>query len=256
MRRGRPSAPRRVAAIAVVTLVALATPAVLVANGLRVAATGAFVGFAYDRATFPADRYGGLPDGHRLRLARLGLESIRPGSEGIVLLEPAQLPSGDPAFNRRELTHMDDVRTVFGNALLVQLALLAGIALLALVLAPSALRGAVPRGLLAGALLTLGVAIAAAVLILVGFDGLFLRFHEVFFEGETWRFPVTDTLIRIYPEAFWVTTAQAIAAVTLAQAVILAIAGALIRRRIHHRARPVHAAPWRHPNRRRSFRPR
>ena len=48
--------------------------------------------------------------------------------------------------------------------------------------------------------LTLGIAALAVPVILLGFDGFFLRFHEVFFSGDTWRFSDTDTLLRIYPE--------------------------------------------------------
>ena len=50
------------------------------------------------------------------------------------------------------------------------------------------LRTVVPLGLLAGALATLAVALLAVPLILLGFDGFFVRFHEVFFSGDTWRF--------------------------------------------------------------------
>ena len=55
--------------------------------------------------------------------------------------------------------------------------------------------------------------------ILLGFDSFFTRFHEMFFEGDSWRFSDTDTLIRVYPERFWVDVSQIAAALTVAQAV-------------------------------------
>ena len=63
-------------------------------------------------------------------------------------------------------------------------------------------------------------------MILLGFDGFFLRFHEVFFSGDTWRFSDTDTLLRIYPETFWQDTAKLAAAIVVAQAIVVGLAAA------------------------------
>ena len=60
--------------------------------------------------------------------------------------------------------------------------------------------------------------------ILLGFDGFFLRFHEVFFSGSSWRFSDTDTLLRIYPEVFWQDTAKLAAGIVVVQAVIVGLA--------------------------------
>ncbi|HJX75529.1 MAG TPA: hypothetical protein VJ247_04180, partial [Gaiella sp.] len=101
---------------AVAVLVALAVPAILVLNGFRVLATDTFVEWELGRDGFPRDPYG-LDTAQRTALAKLGLRSIEPGSEGIALLDRATLPNGSPAFGERELTHMRDVRSLFGVAL-------------------------------------------------------------------------------------------------------------------------------------------
>jgi integral membrane protein (TIGR01906 family) len=211
-----------VAAVALVALVALAVPPILVVNALRVLANDSFVRFEYGRSGFPADRYG-LTEDERERLALLGLRSIRPGTEGVVLLERATLPDGSPAFDARELSHMEDVRSVFGAALRTQVVALVVIAALALGLAWTGLRAVVPRGLEIGAVATLAVAALGVPFILLGFDRFFTRFHEVFFEGDSWRFSDTDTLIRLYPERFWQDVSQLAAAITVGQAVVLAL---------------------------------
>ena len=72
-------------------------------------------------------------------------------------------------------------------------------------------------------LATLGIALLAVPLILLGFDDFFTGFHEMFFEGDSWRFSDTDTLIRIYPERFWQDVAQHVAAIAVAQAIVLAL---------------------------------
>ena len=51
------------------------------------------------------------------------------------------------------------------------------LAILAVALARTRLRTVVPRGLLVGALATLGIALIAVPLILLGFDDFFTGFH-------------------------------------------------------------------------------
>ena len=209
----------RAVAVVLVVLIAAVNPPVLVVNAFRVLATDTFVRFELDR--IPPDLYGFTED-QRQALALTGLRSIRPGSEGVALLERATLPNGSPAFEERELTHMRDVRRLFGAALRLQLVGLVALAALAIALARTRLRTVVPTGLLAGALATLAVALLAVPIILLGFDGFFTRFHEVFFEGNSWRFSTADTLIRLYPERFWQDVSRLAAAIAVGQAILLA----------------------------------
>jgi integral membrane protein (TIGR01906 family) len=207
--------------VALVVVIAVVTPPTLIANAMRLLATDTFVRNELGRDGFPPDSYG-FTDEQREALALLGLRSIQAGSEGIVLLERATLPDGSPAFDERELSHMADVRALFVPIQRGSLVVLLAIAVLALALARTRLRAVVPRGLLAGALATLAVAILLVPVILLGFDGFFTRFHEMFFEGDTWRFSSTDTLIRIYPERFWEDVSALAAVITVGQALVLA----------------------------------
>jgi integral membrane protein (TIGR01906 family) len=200
-------------------VIAVSVPPVLVVNAFRVLATATFVRFELDR--LPPDLYG-FTDAQRESLALIGLRSIRPGSEGVALLERATLPDGSPAFDGRELTHMRDVHRLFGAALRLQLVVLVGLAVLALAFARTRFRTVVPTGLLAGALATLAIAVLAVPVILLGFDGFFTRFHEVFFTGDSWRFSTADTLIRLYPERFWEDVSRLAAVVAVGQAIVLA----------------------------------
>jgi integral membrane protein (TIGR01906 family) len=207
--------------VGLVVLIAVLVPPTLIANALAVLATDTFVRYELGRDGFPPDRYG-LTSDEREELAVLGLRSIEPGSDGIVLLERARLPDGSPAFDERELDHMEDVRALFVPILRGRLVVILSVAILAVALLRTRLRAVVPRGLLAGALATLAIAVLLVPAILLGFDGFFTRFHEVFFEGESWRFSNTDTLIRLYPERFWEDVSQLAAVLTVAQALLLA----------------------------------
>jgi integral membrane protein (TIGR01906 family) len=228
---------KRVAFVSVAVLVALAVPPILVVNGLRVLATESFVRYEYGRNGFPSDP-GGLTGEERTALALTGLESITPGGAGIALLREARLPDGAVAFDARELRHMEDVRSVFGGALRAQLVAVLAIVLLAVLLARTRSWAlAVPYGLFGGAAATLAVAVLAAPVIVLGFDGFFVRFHEVFFEADTWRFATTDTLLRLYPEVFWQHTSQLAAAATVVQALLLGAASLWWVRRARRRRR-------------------
>ncbi|MGQ9459511.1 MAG: lipoprotein intramolecular transacylase Lit, partial [Anaerolineae bacterium] len=46
--------------------------------------------------------------------------------------------------------------------------------------------------------------LGAVVLVTFGsFGPLFVLFHRVFFEGDSWLFAYSDTLIRLFPIRFW-----------------------------------------------------
>ena len=214
---------RRTIAILAAAVVALAIPAALVVNGLRLLASDWYVHAEYERPGFPDDRYG-LTKDERTDLALIGLRSIQPHhSEGVQLLREARLPDGSPAFTEREIVHMQDVRTLVGALYWYHLGALALILVVAVSFRRSSTsRGLLPRALLAGGLLTLGGALLLVILMLAAFDWLFENFHTAFFEGDTWLFPTTDTLIRIYPETFWSDFSIVLGVLTVVQALALA----------------------------------
>lgn len=84
---------------------------------------------------------------------------------------------------------------------------------------------------MSGALLTLGIVAAIIVVALVNWDFFFTGFHKLFFEGGTWYFLYSDTLIRLFPEQFWFDAALTIGAVTVAGAVTTLVALLLAGRR-------------------------
>jgi len=227
--------------LAVAAIAIVVTP-LFVVDAFRVLAHDWFVRYELRSDGFPPDRYG-LPDAARLRLALTGLHSIQPGGEGIALLRRETLPDGSTAFGSRELRHMQDVRDLLGTAFRAQVAVL-----LALVGAGIALgrserwRRVVPLGLLIGSLATLVIAVLLVPVIVLGFDGFLLRFHELFFSGDSWRFSDSDTLLRIYPEVFWQDTAKLAAGLAVAQAVVVALTSWRWLRRIRIRSARMTAA--------------
>jgi integral membrane protein (TIGR01906 family) len=202
--------------------ITLAVPAVLTVNGIRLVVNDSYVKAVYDHGGIPTDRYG-FSSADRQRLALVGLHSIEPSSkEGVNLLRGARLRDGEPAFNTRELTHMQDVRNLLASAYRFDLVVLVVIAALALALGlRSGTRTVVPVALGRGALLTVAVAVAVAVVAATSFGWFSTPFHRTFFDGDSWRFAETDTLRRLYPDRFWLDTAIVVGVLAVLQAAIV-----------------------------------
>lgn len=222
-------------------LVAFAVPAVLLGNGLWLLTNGWYVHAEYARPGFPDDDFG-FTRAQRTELALTGLRAIQPlNPDGVQVLREARLPTGEPAFGEREIAHMSDVRRLVGHVLLANLIGLAVILGVFIATRRLDLRGVLSRGFLAGGALTIGLALAIVAYMLADFDSFFVRFHEALFEGDSWRFADSDTLIRLYPDAFWSDFGAVLGALTVLQAALLT--GVLWWSRRHSRApRAVAAA--------------
>lgn len=207
-------------------LVAAIVPALLVTVSLRLVANDWIVWFEYAHGGVPDDRYGMTSD-ERSRLARVGLHAILPGGAGIGLLEQTLLPSGAPAFDEREISHMRDVRRIVVALFRVQVAA----ATLVLMLSVTLILGRHGRVLLrawrAGGALTLAVAAAVGLFMLVAWSRFFEDFHGLLFEGSSWRFGETDTLRRLYPGELWMGVAAWISGLTVLLAAAV-VAGATL----------------------------
>lgn len=200
-------------------------------SALRVVTQPWIVHFEIDHGRLPADRFG-FTDDDRLRLGLIGLEAIRPGGDGIEILERTTLADGSPAFGTRELRHMEDVRGIVGFLFPLHTTLLGGLLVVVAALWRSRRgREAVARGLLAGAYGTVVIAAVLGLVMLVAWDPFFETFHRLFFEGMTWWFYADDTLRRVYPDAFWMGVAAWLTGLaTLFTGLVLALARRWLRR--------------------------
>ncbi len=179
-------------------------PLILLLLTIRVLFTPLYLRWEYSRPILPPDPYGFTLE-ERLRYGTAGLEYLF-NSEGIDFLGDLRLQNGSPAFNQRELSHMVDVKLVTQKLVRLGYGLLAVYALTVALLAVSpTTRPILLRALFDGAVLTVLLIVAGLVTVAVSFDWLFTNFHHLLqFEGDTWIFPTSDTLIRIYPEQFWI----------------------------------------------------
>ncbi len=189
-------------------LLALFIPLALIGLGVRILLTPFFPNIEYRLPDFPADDYGfTLQD--RLHWGPYGINYLLNNAD-ISYLGDLKFADGRSLFNDRELSHMHDVKAVTQEFLLVWYLDLAILILLGLWAWRGEWLSAYIQGLRRGGWLTLGLAGAVGVIATLGTSGsgdlfwqFFSDFHGLFFNGDSWLFAYSDTLIRLYPLKFW-----------------------------------------------------
>jgi integral membrane protein (TIGR01906 family) len=184
-------------------------PVFLVLTGVRLVTTQTFLKIEYNRPGFPEDWYG-FTKADRLKYAPYAVEYLR-NDAGISYLGDLTFEDGTPLYEARELRHMEDVKTVMQAALKIHLALSVALAAAVIALAwKRESRWVLRRALAAGGIFTISLIFVLVVLIFVNWNFFFDGFHSIFFEGDSWQFSNSDTLIRLFPEQFWFDAAMSI----------------------------------------------
>ncbi len=217
-------------------LLILALPVGLLAASLRITTGYWFVHWEYGKADFPPDPLG-LSIAERTRLAETCVDYLATNAD-LSLLADLRLPGGEPAFNARELRHMADVQAVYSRIMLA--GLVAGLTFLGgittLLTADQVYRRSIRKhaasALLGGGLLTLGLLGAVGAVMIINWGEFFTTFHRIFFEGDTWIFPYSDTLIRLFPIRFWMDIAVVIVGLLATQSIAIGALGWVWMRRI------------------------
>lgn len=200
-------------------LLALLVPLTLLLGGLRLLLTDAFIQIEYRTPGFPPDPYG-FDRQDRLKWAPLALDYLLNDSR-VDFLGDLEFEDGEPVFNARELRHMQDVKQLTQIALRAWGVSLINVGLIFLALYFWASPRLAWKALAQGASLTIILMVALVIGLAVSFSFVFVGFHRIFFEGDTWLFRYSDTLIRLFPERFWRDTFIALVLTTVGQAILL-----------------------------------
>jgi integral membrane protein (TIGR01906 family) len=116
-----------------------------------------------------------------------------------------------PLYSKKELVHLEDVRSLFNTGFLLErvlsVATLAGV----LCLLPLKRRRALARVLMIAAGVSLALLAALAIPAKTDFSGLWTGLHLVTFSNDLWMLdPATDWLIRMFPEEFFYSSVERI----------------------------------------------
>jgi integral membrane protein (TIGR01906 family) len=189
-------------------LISFLTPIALIGTALRILLTPVFYTVEYSMPYFPADEYGFTKE-DRLHWAPYAVDYLVSGAD-ISYLGDLQFEDGSPLYNERELSHMEDVKGVVINTLGAWTISLIILAVLALFAKRGDWMPDYLNGLRRGGWWMIGLAVALGLTAGMGiavnpdvFWQFFTLFHQVFFEGDSWLFYFSDTLIRLFPMRFW-----------------------------------------------------
>lgn len=188
--------------------VAILVPIALIGLGMRALLTPTFLQIEYNMPYFPPDKYGFTKE-DRLKWAPYALEYLVNNAD-ISYLGDLTFEDGSPLYGERELSHMDDVKRVTKGALNVWYISLALLIMLGAWSWREGWMQAYRQGLMRGGWLMVGLAAAVGLIVVIGiainpnvFWNFFAGFHSLFFEGDSWLFLYSDTLIRLFPLRFW-----------------------------------------------------
>ena len=211
--------------------ITLALPFMLVAFAVRLLLSHEFLRLEYQRPGFPADPYGFTTE-DRLEYGLYAIDFLFDAGDSSALArlqiprqkcwQPAEDAATCPLFNAHELRHLEDVKQVLTAVFTLAAVCALATAVLIYALRSSAdARRQIETGLPRGACLTLAAVLTLAILAVAAWDSAFDQFHELFFAAGTWRFPYSDSLIRLYPEQLFVDASMIIGGICAAGALVI-----------------------------------
>jgi integral membrane protein (TIGR01906 family) len=204
------------------------TPLALLGLSVRILLTPLFPNFEYRLPYFAPDPYG-FTTQDRLHWGVYGIDYLLNNAD-ISYLGNLKFDDGTPLFTEPELSHMQDVKSVVQAFLNIWYIALAALILLGIWAWRAQWMKAYSQGLRRGGWLMCILAFALGIIATVGASGsgdlfwqFFSTFHGLFFEGSSWLFPDSDTLIRLYPLQFWQDAVLYIGVISAVGGLVLAI---------------------------------
>jgi integral membrane protein (TIGR01906 family) len=182
-------------------LVVFSVPVLLSAGIIRLLLTPVFTQVEYQLPGFPTDPYG-FSRQERLDYAGSARQYLV-RNQDLDTLEILTFADGSRLFNARELSHLRDVKIVLRG--LFRTAYAGVLVVLGAAVWSGKLDdwGTFVKAVSRGGWLTVGLVVLIIILSVLDFQSFFFKFHRVFFEGNTWLFYNSDTLIRLFPLRFW-----------------------------------------------------
>ena len=182
-------------------LIVFLLPFWILIGSVRLLVTSDYMRVEYNRAGFPEDLFGFNKE-QRIGFASENVRYLRDNLP-ISTLEEQNI-QGQPLYNTRELKHMEDVQNVYQFFWKAWIAISVMIGLIFIL--TLTLRGnwrTFSSAIKLGGFGTAGLIAIVGILAFIGWDTWFLIFHKLFFTSGSWTFNFSDTLIRLFPQKFW-----------------------------------------------------
>lgn len=179
-------------------------PLVLVLTNLYFFISPSFVESQYRQLGVP--QVDQLSEEETFNAMRTVLNYLRSG-QSIEALENLKGGQGG-LFDQKEVSHLMDVKNLISRAFASQklASLIMGVSIL-VILAERRARKRLTHYLLGSSGATLAVIGLLLLLAYLNFDWLFTQFHLIFFEGNSWLFDSSETIVQLFFPRFWADTA-------------------------------------------------
>ena len=182
-------------------VMAILVPFALIFLAVRILLSNAFLNLEYRMPGFPDDTYG-FSQSDRLKWSKLAVQYLINNSDQNYLGD-LTFTDGTPLYNARELSHMMDVKRVVKPLLVTGYSSWVLLAVIGLISQFKGWKSEFCKGLRIGGSIVLGLLTITGLFALISFWNFFSFFHSIFFEGDSWIFLYSDTLIRLFPLRFW-----------------------------------------------------
>ena len=200
-------------------VVIVSIPVVICVLSILVLLSPVFMNLEYQLPNFPEDQYGfsteeRLDFGNQTRrylVTNATLDDLR----------DLKFNSGEPIYVERELEHLEDVKIVLQDVFKVFWGAVAVLVLSGFYARFRNWWNGYILSVSKGGWLTAGLLGTILFLSIVSFRSLFTNFHLIFFEGNSWLFLYSDTLIRLFPIRFWQDVFLFFGITTLAAGILL-----------------------------------
>jgi len=182
-------------------LMTISVPVLISVLSILILLSPMFMNLEYNRPGFPPDEYG-FTTQERLLFGNQTRQYLITNM-ALANLEELRFKNGEPIYIERELQHLEDVKIVLRGVLNVFWVAVIVTIIGTLFAHYQAWWDGYKRALSRGGWLTTALLGTVLVLSIVSFQALFTNFHLIFFEGSSWLFYYSDTLIRLFPIRFW-----------------------------------------------------
>jgi integral membrane protein (TIGR01906 family) len=199
--------------------VTIAVPVILCTLSILLLLSPIFINLEYQRPGFPEDEYGfsteeRLEYGNKTRRYLVSRQNLD-------VLRELEFENGDSLYQERELVHLEDVKVVIQGLLRVFYGAVAVMIGGGIISNRDQERNEFWMAIIRGGRLTAILLLTVLFFTLISFRALFTSFHLIFFEGDSWLFSFSDTLIRLFPIRFWQDVFLVFGLITLAGSGIL-----------------------------------
>jgi integral membrane protein (TIGR01906 family) len=182
-------------------LVPLTIPILIGFLAILILLSPLFMNLEYQRTNFPVDSYGFTTEermefGNQTRrylITKMPLDDLR----------ELKFKDGEPIYEERELSHLEDVKIVLQGVMRVFYGTAAVLMLAGYIAISREWKEGFLKAIYLGGKITTGLLVLMLVFTVISFQALFTNFHLIFFEGDSWLFLFSDTLIRLFPVRFW-----------------------------------------------------